>query len=98
MSATARGSAAIVERLLDGEPLTADERRHLAAVPSARARRRARPVLDAGIARAAGRARRRRPASLSGSSIPPIVEPPSRAGAAPLAGAWPPSRAATLPW
>lgn len=68
-------SAAIVERLLDGEPLTADERRHLdGCATCARLAARA-PTLDAGIARAAGdlAGGTRIPA---GVLDPRIVEPP----------------------
>ena len=68
-------SAAIVERLLDGELLTANERRHLEGCPICTRLAARAPALDAGIARAAG--------ELAGVTRipvgvldPPIVEPP----------------------
>ena len=72
-------TAAIVERLLDGEPLAAGERAHLAGCPLC-ARRTARVTsLDAGIARAAlavaGEAR-----IPAGVLDPRVVEPPVVAG------------------
>lgn len=70
-----RRTAAIIERLLDGEPLSAGERAHLEGCPACTRRSARATTLDAGIARAAlavaGGAR-----IPAGVLDPRVVEPP----------------------